>query len=90
MVILHEVYPRLNKLLTSRVAEGRTVRIAIGDASSDTGQAGGKEETRNEDPSLEPTVHIHSQDEHVIPYAITSWFMEQVAEQVERCRLAFE
>jgi hypothetical protein len=44
----------------------------------------------DEDPSLEPTVHIHSHDEHVIPYEIMRWFMEQVAEQVERCRLAFE
>ncbi|MGX1492585.1 hypothetical protein RKD41_004844 [Streptomyces tendae] len=30
----------------------------------------------NEDPSLEPTVHIHSHDEHVIPYQITRCFME--------------
>jgi hypothetical protein len=44
----------------------------------------------DEAPSLEPTVHIHSHDEHVIPCAIMSWLMEQVAEQVERCRLAFE
>ncbi|MFB7654936.1 MULTISPECIES: hypothetical protein [unclassified Streptomyces] len=41
-------------------------------------------------PDLEPTVHIHSHDEHVIPYEITHWFMEHVAEQVERCRIAFE
>lgn len=41
-----------------------------------------------EDPGMEPTVHIH--DEHVVPYEIMCWFMEQVAEQVERCRLAFE
>ncbi|MFI8529969.1 hypothetical protein ACIGMX_06935 [Streptomyces aquilus] len=44
----------------------------------------------DEDPSLEPAVHILSHDEHVIPYEIMRWFMEQVAEQVERCRLAFE
>ncbi|MCX5558003.1 hypothetical protein [Streptomyces sp. NBC_00038] len=44
----------------------------------------------DEDPGLEPTVHFHSHDEHVIPYEIMRWFMEQVAEQVERCRLAFE
>ncbi|WP_406156328.1 hypothetical protein OG298_01495 [Streptomyces sp. NBC_01005] len=44
----------------------------------------------DEDPSLEPAVHIHSHDEQVIPYEIMRWFMEQVAEQVERCRLAFE
>ncbi|WP_234351569.1 hypothetical protein [Streptomyces sp. XY413] len=44
----------------------------------------------DEDPDLEPTVHIHSHDEHVIPYEIMRWLMEQVAEQVERCRIAFE
>lgn len=43
----------------------------------------------DEDPDLEPTVHIHSHDEHVIPYEIMRWFMEQVADQVERCRAAF-
>ncbi|MFI6089960.1 hypothetical protein [Streptomyces sp. NPDC051218] len=42
----------------------------------------------DEDPSLEPTVHIHSHDEHVIPYEIMRWFMEEVAGQVERCRAA--
>ncbi|MEI5527953.1 hypothetical protein WB401_35695 [Streptomyces brasiliscabiei] len=44
----------------------------------------------DEDPDLEPTVHIHSHDEHVIPYEIMRWFMEHVAEQVERCRIAFK
>ncbi|MEU9337184.1 hypothetical protein AB0D49_29170 [Streptomyces sp. NPDC048290] len=44
----------------------------------------------DEDPDLEPTVHIHSHDEHVIPYEIMRWLMEHVAEQVERCRIAFE
>ncbi|MFI0939704.1 hypothetical protein [Streptomyces sp. NPDC021020] len=44
----------------------------------------------DEDPGLEPTVHVRSQDGHVIPYAIVCWFMGQVAEQVERCRRAFE
>ncbi|MFJ3941849.1 hypothetical protein [Streptomyces parvus] len=44
----------------------------------------------DEDPDLEPTVRIYSPDEHVIPYEITQWFMEQVADQVERCRIAFE
>ncbi|MFF3017227.1 hypothetical protein [Streptomyces sp. NPDC057939] len=43
----------------------------------------------DEDPTLEPTVHIHSHDEHVIPYEIMRWFMEQVTEQVERCRAAY-
>ncbi|MER5587342.1 hypothetical protein ABT090_37680 [Streptomyces asoensis] len=41
----------------------------------------------DEDPVLEPTVRIH--DEHVIPYEITRWFVEQVAEQVKRCRITF-
>ncbi|MGW7276455.1 hypothetical protein ACWGH5_38895 [Streptomyces sp. NPDC054864] len=44
----------------------------------------------DEDPDLEPTVHIHSHDEHVIPHEIMRWFMEHVAEQVERCRIALE
>ncbi|WP_326633737.1 MULTISPECIES: hypothetical protein [unclassified Streptomyces] len=44
----------------------------------------------DEDPDLEPTVHVHSDDELVIPYEIMHWFMEHVAEQVERCRIAFE
>ncbi|QLJ02338.1 hypothetical protein HZZ00_15760 [Streptomyces sp. NEAU-sy36] len=43
----------------------------------------------DEDPHLEPTVHIHSHDEHVVPYEIMRWFMDQVADQVERCRIAF-
>ncbi|MGW9028018.1 hypothetical protein ACWGQ5_28430 [Streptomyces sp. NPDC055722] len=43
----------------------------------------------DEDPNLEPTFDIHSHDEHVIPYEIMRWFMEQVAAQVERCRIAF-
>ncbi|MFE4830162.1 hypothetical protein [Streptomyces sp. NPDC056672] len=42
----------------------------------------------DEDPDLEPTVHIHSHDEHVIPYEIMVWFMEQVTDQVQRCRAA--
>ncbi|CAL9581467.1 hypothetical protein SUDANB176_05045 [Streptomyces sp. enrichment culture] len=44
----------------------------------------------DEDPDLEPTVRVHSPDEHVVPYEITRWFMEEVAAQVERCRIAFE
>ncbi|MFI1584529.1 hypothetical protein [Embleya sp. NPDC020630] len=43
----------------------------------------------DEDPELEPTVHIHSHDEHVIPYEIMRWFMELVADQVDRCRTTF-
>ncbi|MBZ4318099.1 hypothetical protein [Streptomyces huiliensis] len=44
----------------------------------------------DEDPALEPTVRVFSPDGHVIPYEITRWFMELVADQVERCRIAFE
>ncbi|WP_228446958.1 hypothetical protein [Streptomyces paludis] len=44
----------------------------------------------DEDPDLEPAVRTYSPDEHVIPYAIMQWFMELVADQVERCRIAFE
>ncbi|MFD5103080.1 hypothetical protein [Streptomyces albidochromogenes] len=44
----------------------------------------------DEDPDLEPTVRVYSPNERVIPYEIMQWFMEQVADQVERCRIAFE
>ncbi|MER6678858.1 hypothetical protein [Streptomyces sp. NPDC000983] len=44
----------------------------------------------DEDPGLEPTVHIHGHHEHDIPYEIMRWFMEQVGDQVERCHIAFE
>ncbi len=44
----------------------------------------------HEDPSAEPTVHIHGQGEHVIPYEVMRWFMEKVAEEVERCRMAMQ
>ncbi|MGW7212123.1 hypothetical protein [Streptomyces collinus] len=44
----------------------------------------------DEDPNLEPTVRVYSPDERVVPYEIMRWFMEQVADQVERCRIAFE
>lgn len=43
----------------------------------------------DEDPNLQPTVHVYSPDGHVVPYEIMLWFMEQVADQVERCRIAF-
>lgn len=42
----------------------------------------------DEDPNLEPTVHVHSHDEHVIPYEIMRWYMQRLADQVERCRVA--
>jgi hypothetical protein len=43
----------------------------------------------DEDPDLRPTVRVHSPDERVVPYEIMRWFMEQVADQAERCRIAF-
>ncbi len=43
----------------------------------------------DEDPAAEPTVRIHGDDEHVVPYAVMRWFMDHVADQVERCRVAF-
>ncbi|WP_455361921.1 hypothetical protein [Streptomyces sp. SYSU K21746] len=42
----------------------------------------------DDDPALEPTVHIHSHDEHVVPYEIMRWFMGHVTDQVERCAVA--
>ncbi|MFI9103134.1 hypothetical protein ACIGXA_21690 [Streptomyces fildesensis] len=42
----------------------------------------------DEDPHLEPTVRVHSHAEQVIPYEIMRWFMENVTEEVERCRTA--
>ncbi|MFJ3966138.1 hypothetical protein [Streptomyces sp. NPDC090036] len=44
----------------------------------------------DENPLAEPTIHIHSHDEHVIPYEIMRWFMDHVADQVERCRGAMQ
>ncbi|MET9880628.1 hypothetical protein ABZZ36_39390 [Actinacidiphila glaucinigra] len=44
----------------------------------------------DEDPNLEPTVRVYSPEDHVVPYEIMGWFMEQVADQVDRCRIAFE
>lgn len=44
----------------------------------------------DEDPNLEPPVHIHGHDQYLVPYEIMRWFMEQVTDQVERCRTAFE
>lgn len=36
---------------------------------------------------VEPTVHARSHhNEHVVPYEIMCWFMEQMADHVERCR----
>jgi hypothetical protein len=40
----------------------------------------------DEDPDIEPTVHTDIHDAHVIPYEVMRWFMEKVAEEVERCR----
>ncbi|MFI8963962.1 hypothetical protein ACIGO8_17815 [Streptomyces sp. NPDC053493] len=44
----------------------------------------------DEDPDLQPTVRLWSPDGRVVPYEVMRWYMEQVADQVERCRLAFE
>ncbi|MGW4779014.1 hypothetical protein ACWEPA_20410 [Streptomyces filamentosus] len=44
----------------------------------------------DEDPNLQPTVRVWSPDERVVPYEVMLWYMEQVADQVERCRIAFE
>ncbi|WP_328874139.1 hypothetical protein OHT76_30995 [Streptomyces sp. NBC_00287] len=44
----------------------------------------------DEDPELAPTVRLYSPDERVIPYEIMRWYMELVADQVERCRIAYE
>ncbi|MFE5398683.1 hypothetical protein ACFQ9U_29515 [Streptomyces sp. NPDC056568] len=44
----------------------------------------------DEDPNLQPTVRMWSPDERVVPYEVMRWFMRQVADQVERCRIAFE
>jgi len=43
-VFIHEAYPRLNDLLRERLAEGCSVRIAIGDADSENVQQRGQEE----------------------------------------------
>ncbi|MFJ2061195.1 hypothetical protein ACIOMM_35490 [Streptomyces sp. NPDC087908] len=44
----------------------------------------------DEDPNLQPTVRVRSPDERVVPYEVMRWYMEQVDDQVERCRIAFE
>lgn len=44
----------------------------------------------DEDPDPEPTVHLRGHDERAVPYEVMRWFMEQVAGQVEHCRLASE
>lgn len=44
----------------------------------------------DEDPNLQPTVRVWSPDERVVPLEVMRWYMEQVADQVERCRIAFE
>ncbi|MFC7759634.1 hypothetical protein ACFQY4_17680 [Catellatospora bangladeshensis] len=42
----------------------------------------------DEDPDLEPTIHIRAQDERVVPFEIMRWFMEEASDQVARCRAA--
>ncbi|CAL9533211.1 hypothetical protein SUDANB32_04078 [Streptomyces sp. enrichment culture] len=41
----------------------------------------------DEDPAAEPTVRVHSPEEHVVPYEITRR-CKQAADQVEHCRKA--
>lgn len=43
----------------------------------------------DEDPSLEPTVHLHGHDEQVIPYDVMVWFMQRLTGEVDRVRAAF-
>jgi hypothetical protein len=40
----------------------------------------------DEDPDLEPTVHVHG--DHVIPYEIVCWYLEHAADEVQRCHAA--
>ncbi|MBR7839494.1 hypothetical protein KDL01_39930 [Actinospica durhamensis] len=44
----------------------------------------------DEDPSLEPTVHLCSLNERFIPYEVMRWFMEYVNAEVQSCRAAME
>ncbi|MFF1907871.1 helix-turn-helix domain-containing protein [Kitasatospora sp. NPDC058218] len=43
-VFLHEAYPRLNRLLSERAADGCTVRLALGDSDSERVRQRGAEE----------------------------------------------
>ncbi|MDT0415843.1 XRE family transcriptional regulator [Streptomyces sp. DSM 41982] len=43
-LFLHEAYPRLNDLLRERAAQGCAVRVALGDAGSESVQLRGREE----------------------------------------------
>ena len=40
----------------------------------------------DEDLSVEPTVWFARGEEHGIPYEMMCWFMENAAQEVERCR----
>lgn len=42
----------------------------------------------DEDPSLEPAIHVHSHDERVIPYDVMLWFMQKLADEVDRTQAA--
>ena len=44
----------------------------------------------DENPTAEPTIHIRTSNEPVIPYVVMRWFMEQVANEVERTRAAMQ
>ncbi|WP_328708408.1 hypothetical protein [Microbispora hainanensis] len=40
----------------------------------------------DEDPTREPTIHVHGNGEHAVPYEVMRWYMEKVAQEIERCR----
>ena len=45
-------------------------------------------EVPDEDPKADPTIHVRSPEGYAVPYEVMLWFMEKVAEEVERCRTA--
>lgn len=44
----------------------------------------------DEDPSLEPTVHLCSLNDCFIPYEVMRWFMQYVDAEVQSCRAAMQ
>ena len=40
----------------------------------------------DEDLTREPTIHVHGNSERAVPYDVMCWYMEKVAQEVERCR----
>jgi hypothetical protein len=39
-----------------------------------------------DDPTREPTIHVHGNGERAVPYDVIRWYMEKVAQEIERCR----